>query len=339
MEIKEDIFDKKISIFLYPFSLLYEFVVRLRLLLYKRSILKSYHLPGFVLSIGNITVGGTGKTPLVIKIADLLKKRGISAGIISRGYMRKSKEILIVSDNTDVFHSGDEPYLMARKLRDTVICVGRDRRKAGELLSKKYGIDFFILDDAFQNLKIKKDMDIVLIDGNDPFGNKRLLPSGPLREPISQLKRADIFVIMRKKVVPPELSFKKEKFFGRYIAKRIVFLNDSFPVEFLKDKKIVSFAGIARPKRFLNTLKEIGAKVLYFKDFPDHFWFSKRDIEILLDIKKRLEAEYLITTEKDWVRIPKKEDIGYLEIDVDIEGQERLIELILLRYEKYKDTC
>ena len=337
MKIKEDILDKEISILLYPFSILYEIAVRLRFLLYKKNILKSYQLPGFVLSIGNITVGGTGKTPVVIKIADLLKKRGISAGIISRGYMRKSREMLIVSDKTSVFYSGDEPYLMAKRLKDTIICVGIDRKKAADLILKKYGIDFFILDDAFQNLRIKKNLDIVLIDGNNPFGSKRLLPSGPLREPIDHLNRADTFIIMGNKKIPSEIDSKKEIFFGRHVAKKIVFLNNSYPVSFLKNKKIVSFAGIGRPKRFLNTLKEIGAEVLYFKEFPDHYWFSKKDIGMLLDLKEDLEAEFLITTEKDWVRITeKKEEIGYVEIDVELEEEEKFLDLIISRYEEYK---
>jgi len=337
--VSEKIFESKISYILYPFSFLYEILVKLRLALYKKGFLSQNILPGFVVSVGNLSVGGTGKTPLVIKIAEWAKQKGYRVGIISRGYRGNYKDMLLVSDGKElkstVFNSGDEPYLMARRLREVAICVSKNRAKAGRFISRRYGIDFFILDDGFQHLKLKRDLDIVLLSKRDIL-NKRVLPSGPLREPLSHLKRADICIttdkIEKKDILEnlENLVPEKRLFFATYITKKAVFpKKGEVALDFLRGKRVMAFAGISRPERFKATLEKLGAEVIFFKRFPDHHWFSKKDLAEIFSLKKRLRAELVLTTEKDWVRlVDKNKDIGYIEVENSSEKEDRFFAII-----------
>ena len=343
--LKEDFFDSRLSYLLYPLSFSYELLVRARLLAYEREIFKKNRLPGFVISVGNITLGGTGKTPAVIEIARWARDKGYKVGILSRGYKGVYKGWSLVSDGREIKVSpeqaGDEPYLMARRLRGVVIAVSKNRYDAGLRIAKRYGINFFVLDDGFQHIGLKRDMDILLLDGKRPFGNKRLFPSGPLREPLDHIKRADIFLITREKGIPKEILCmdKRDLFFANHFPELFISpsLNIEMAAEGLKDKKIGAFAGIAAPERFKKTLEQLGAKLVFFEAFPDHHWYKEQEIERLLRLKEEKKADYLVTTEKDWIRImDKKWNIGYIRIRLEIDNKDRFFSLINERYQRHK---
>ncbi|RLC31019.1 MAG: tetraacyldisaccharide 4'-kinase [Deltaproteobacteria bacterium] len=290
---------------------------RIRAWSYKRGILKRKRLPGFVVSVGNLTVGGTGKTPAVEMLAGWARENNFRVAVLSRGYQGKYREkVLAVSDRkgirADCTDSGDEAYLLAGRLSGIPVVVSRDRYSAGLFARERFGSDFFILDDGFQHLELERDVDIVLMDAERPFGNGHLLPWGPLREPVAQLARADAFVFTRssvhRQVVPDVLSGKFSDtpvFFADHRASEIVF-PDADRLEtpdFINGKKVVAFAGIGRPDQFRKNLEELGATVVHFRGFRDHHIFARQDLETLIQVREELGAAYIITTEKDWVRL------------------------------------
>jgi tetraacyldisaccharide 4'-kinase len=299
-------------------------------------------LPGFVVSVGNLTVGGTGKTPMACMLAKWALGEGYRVAILSRGYGGHYREkVLAVSDGERITvgpsQSGDEPYLLAKKLRDVPVVISKKRYEAGLFANKKFDTNFFIMDDGFQHLALKRDMDLVLIDASSPFGNRHLLPWGTLREPIAQLKRADAFIITRSGQgsqnnelcgLLTERHPAKPLFQGDHIPERIVFpsQNRVYEPEFLRGKRIMAFAGIARPEAFKDTLNGLGAEVIYFESFRDHHSFKKKEIRELFARKERMNADYLITTEKDWVRLEyletKHQDLAFMEIRFDLIAQQ-----------------
>lgn len=308
-----------ISLALAPFSSLYGKGISFRLWAYKSGIFKRKSLPGFVLSVGNITTGGTGKTPAVAMLADWAEKEGYETAILSRGYGGKYKEgVLEVSDGKKILagpeESGDEPYLLATNLPGIPVIVSKKRFRAGLLAHKKHGCDFFILDDGFQHLELERDMDIVLVDSTNPFGNGHLLPRGPLREPVKSLSRAHAVIFTHSKALKPvedtQWFFKEafttaDAYYGGHLPGKIVFpeKKEVHEPSFLKGKKIAAFAGIARPDVFEETLRELGANILYFRGFRDHHYYSEDEIKTLNKTREDSNADYLLTTEKDWVRI------------------------------------
>ena len=315
-------------------SFLYGAGVRIRLSAFKMRLLKRKSLPGFVVSIGNLTAGGTGKTPAVIMLAKWALKEGYRVAILSRGYGGRSKEkVLEVSDGevikVDPRDSGDEPNLIARKLTGIPVIVSRKRFNAGLFAHRKFDTNFFILDDGFQHLEIKRDLDLVLIDATSPFGNGHLLPWGPLREPVDQLARADAALLTRfrnqgsaeETLASLNLKFPAIPFFcADHMPASVIFpqSNDVRELDFLKGKRIVAFAGIARPQEFKETLTRLGADLVYFKGFRDHHRFKPQEIRAMIQKKKKFGAQYLLTSEKDWVRIaefaPVCPEMGYLTI-------------------------
>ena len=288
-----------------------------------RSPVKKDILPGFVVSLGNLTVGGTGKTPAVAMLAEWAVEQGFKPAILSRGYGARSRQkALEVSDGKTVLatpsKAGDEPYLLAKKLKAVPVLISKDRVHAGLLAHHKHGTNFFILDDGFQHVKLHRDLDLVLLDATRPFGNMHLLPRGPLREPLDHLGRADAFILTRsgENATLILMDFLKNKFHGkpvfrsRHMPQKIVFPRSwkSYGPAFLIGKKVAAFAGIARPEHFRDTLTKLGAEVLFFKAFPDHCPFSRAQIEEM--ILRAKNADCLMTTEKDWVRI---ENLGIHE--------------------------
>jgi len=272
-----------------------------------------------VVSIGNLTVGGTGKTPAACMLAEWALDEKYSVAVLSRGYGGRYKtKTLEVSDGQNIYagpaEAGDEPYLLARKLPGVPVIISKKRYLAGALAHKKFGINFYILDDGFQHLDLERDLDLVLMDGSDPFGNGHLLPWGPLREPVDQLERADAFIITRAHhgVTGDDLTgFLKKRFpdkplfLSDHAPERIIFPNKSetYDPEFLRGKPVVAFAGIARPEVFIETLKNLGVELVFFRAFEDHHIFKHNEIHDLINKKERLRANYLLTTEKDWVRM------------------------------------
>ncbi len=334
-------------------SYLYGLGVRLRLTAYRRRKKKS--LPGFVVSLGNLTVGGTGKTPAACMLAEWALSEGYGVAILSRGYGgRYQEKVLEVSDGYHISagpaEAGDEPYLLSKKLQGVPVIVSRKRYLAGLFAHKKFRSNFFILDDGFQHLALKRDLDLVLLDASNSFGNGYLLPRGPLREPVNQLKRADAFVITRsghdgssdalmedlEKRYPGKPIFRSD-----HIPEKVIFhnLRSAQNTEIINGRRIMAFAGIARPEVFMETLTELGAELVFFKAFKDHHAFHQHEIKDLMTEKRRLGVDYVLTTEKDWFRMehlqPPYPELGYLTIKFSLlDDRERFFRLVTEKAEK-----
>ncbi len=303
-----------------PFSFVYGAIVALRNQLYDRGILKQIKLPCPVISIGNITAGGTGKTPMTVLTANGLKAHGFRPAVLSRGYGGNlTTSGNIVSDGTNILLSpdaaGDEPVLIARATLGVPVLTGPDRCSSGKLAIDKFGANVLVLDDAFQHRRIFREVNIVLLDAGKPFGNGRLLPAGPLRELPAALNRADIIVktaISRggKEIKTPVLPSKVPVFRARYQPLDIIQGKDNkiLPPGVLQGKKIYAFTGIAAPDKFHTTLEELGAQIIKFLAFPDHYFYKQGDVQAIAGEAKALNAEMLITTEKDGVKLLKFQD-------------------------------
>ena len=316
-------------------SLVYSMGCKIRLWFYRKGFFKARSLPGLVVSLGNLTVGGTGKTPAVVMFARWAQGRGYRVAVLSRGYGGKYEDqVLEVSDgkhvSADPGQCGDEPILLANKLSGVPVIISKKRFNAGWYAHEKFGCDFFILDDGFQHLELKRDFDLVLIDALTPFGNGHLLPWGPLREPFAQLGRADVFILTRVShhgEGDPVLNFLKRDFpstpvfYSDHVSTDIVFpyVNEVYGPDLIEGKPVIAFAGIARPELFRETLIKLGADVVYFRGYKDHYPFEQRDIQTLIRMKEEMGAQYVLTTEKDWARIACLEqrfpELAYLGID------------------------
>lgn len=309
---------------LQPLSVLYFAGVCLRLTAYRTGLCKQIRLPVPVISVGNLTVGGTGKTPVVIDLAKRLAAAGHKVGILSRGYKRKSnKPIVVVSDGKTLLCSpedaGDEPYLIAQSVPEAVVIVGSRRAKSGLTAIKDFNCNVLILDDGFQHISLVRDCDIVLIDYQDDLNNKHLLPAGDLREPLTALASANWVVISK---VPKDPDLERLDTMRQQInklapqaqvtfvsfpclqAKRL-YTNKNVDVNLpLAGTKVFAFSAIARPESFHETLTDLGAIITGSKSFPDHHWLDDKDLQSLKIDFAQSEAEIIVTTQKDRVRLP-----------------------------------
>ena len=318
--------------FLFMASLFYGGAVRLREAFYKNSILKPKKLPCFVISIGNLTVGGTGKTPMTIYMAKLVKSLGYKVAIISRGYKGGAEKTGgIVSNGHTIFmepeKAGDEPFMMAAKLKDIPVVVGQNRFEAGCLTIQEFNPDVIVLDDAFQHLNLKRDIDIVLLDCGHPFGNNYMLPRGILREPISALKRGDAFVLTRSDSAPDyirqvtvdkikNLAPGKPVFRSFYVPNLYKPINNknsmsgielqNFDSGLLHERRVVAFSGLAGNNDFRRTVENLKCDLIDFFEFPDHHKYTKTDLQTIMQSSINAQAEFILTTEKDYVRISGK---------------------------------
>jgi len=263
--------------------------VGIRNALYDRGFIRSKKLRGPVVSVGNLSVGGSGKTPFVLLLGEVLKQRGIHFNILSRGYGRRSRGVLLVDPSGSVCEFGDEPLLMARRLNARVI-VGEDRYEAGLFAEDKFGPQLHLLDDGFQHRGLARDFDIVLVTPED--ARDRLLPVGRLREPLSALRRADAAVLTSG--AAPE-SFPLD---GKLVwrARRGI-LPKNVP------NRPVVFCGIARPKNFLIQLRTAGIEPAAEAFYRDHHFYSERDITDLIKLRSQSEADGFVTTEKDAINL------------------------------------
>jgi len=269
-------------------SSLYGAVVGVRNALYDRGSLPGRHLAKPVISVGNISVGGSGKTPFVIALGELLKARGIAFDVLSRGYGRRSKGVRVVDPGGLAADFGDEPLLIARKLQVPVV-VGEDRHNAGAAAEKQFDTRLHLLDDGFQHRQLARDFDIVLVTPDD--ARDRLLPSGRLREPPAALRRADAVVLMSG--AEPQ-SFPAARTMWR--ARRGILPKDVPP-------RPVAFCGIARPQNFFLQLKKAGIEPAGEAVFRDHHAYTEKDVHDLLHLAQRSEAGGFVTTEKDAVNL------------------------------------
>jgi tetraacyldisaccharide 4'-kinase len=321
-----------IEFLLFILSFFYGGLVKFRLAAYQGGMIKPKSLPCIVISIGNITAGGTGKTPMALYMAKLVKRLGYEVVVISRGYKGGlEKTGGIVSNGKTVLigpeKAGDEPFLLAGRLKNIPVMIGKDRFEAGIQAVRKFKPDVIVLDDAFQHLKLKRDIDLVLLDSKSPFGNLYLLPRGILREPLSVLLRADAFIMTRsgrasetemeksfaalKEFIQAKPVFKTSHLPYIYVVKKgknIPFESISkssflYDFDFLKDRRVFAFAGIARNDDFLHTVKSFKCDIKDFLGFEDHHQYSGNDLEKILRLAEKANVEFLITTEKDYARI------------------------------------
>ena len=269
-----------------PLSAMFGAGVAIRNAMYDRRIFQVKKLSRPVISIGNISVGGSGKTPFVIALGQLLAERGVAFNVLSRGYGRSSTEIAVVDPNGLPAQFGDEPLLLARKLQAPVI-VGADRYQAGLLAEQKFSSKLHLLDDGFQHRRLHRDFDIVLLPAEDQAGS--LLPTGRLREPVSALSRADAVVLTDAQT--PPLGAK-----NIWRARRAI----EFPAS---AGKAIAFSGIARQQQFIDGLKSSKLEIAGTLTFRDHHRYDQRDIDRLIALKKQKNADTFITTEKDLINL------------------------------------
>ena len=300
-------------------SFLYSLAVSVRVYFYRKGIYQSRSLPCRVVSVGNLTLGGTGKTPFVILLAEMILRRGYRAAVLSRGYKGKYEgPCALVSDGERVFmdsiEAGDEPSLLARKLKGIPVIVGRERWAAGRLAIDRFRTEVLVLDDGYQHLALKRDLNFLLLDSFSPFGNGRLFPRGELREPLTQVRRADALVLT--KGGPDDTIINSGKRFMNLLEGRPVFRvryepeeiivwggEGGLPPLYMKKKKVWAFSGLARPESFEKTLRGLEAEIVGSEAFPDHYAYEGRDLERLIERSMRAGAEAMVTTEKDMVRI------------------------------------
>ncbi len=269
-----------------PLSAIFGAGVAVRNALYDRRVFQVKKLARPVVSIGNISVGGSGKTPFVIALGQLLADRGIAFDVLSRGYGRSSNEIAVVDPDGSPVQFGDEPLLIARRLQAPVI-VGADRYQAGLLAEEKFSSKLHLLDDGFQHRRLHRDFDIVLLPAEDQEGS--LLPTGRLREPISALSRADAIVLFDSQ----EQSFRAKT---AWHARRKVELPAAAG-------RTIAFSGIARPGQFIDGLKSQELEIAGTVTFRDHHSYQQSDINRMLALKKQTNANSFITTEKDLINL------------------------------------
>ena len=301
---------------------LYGAVQRAREAGYRKKVFNSIRLTRPVISVGNITVGGTGKTPTVIAICRSLLKAGLRPAVLSRGYGgNRRKTVLEVSDGQQIKWPatvvGDEPVLLAQKLTGVPVFVGSDRVQTGQAAITTHHPDVLVLDDGFQHRQLIRDLDVVLIHGPDPFGNGRLLPGGPLREPISHLKRADIFLLTH--VISSEAVLGLVSFLRDTCPDQPCWLSRHQPVgyiplfdgqnkptrnaEFFSARQVFIVAGIARPDSFIQSVTQSGLDIVGYWVVPDHHLYETHEISIIQKEAKQCGAEAILTTEKDAIRL------------------------------------
>jgi len=313
----------------FPITIFYWGVIFWRNIFYNLNFFVSRSVPAKVISIGNITAGGTGKTPAVIYLSNLLKNKKYKVAVLSRGYGRKTAGTQLVTDgetkNIDWRNFGDEPTLIAKKLKNIPVVVDQNRYRGATYIIEKFQPDVIILDDAFQHRSIERDLDVVLLNSQAPISDYKLIPHGLLREPISHLKRADIIIFTKSGKLQPHKKIlnhvKKINLPVFYSSIKISGFskNDSSIYEPDHNTKAVAVSAIADPKSFYRSLENTSLNVVSKIGFFDHYEFQQSDIN---DFKEELEkhnAQIIITTEKDLVRLERLNLNGIMVCTLNIE--------------------
>jgi len=353
---------------LFVASRFYRMAVQFRIWLYDKRFIRNHALGCQVVSIGNLSCGGTGKTPVVEVFAKSLSKQGRKVAILSRGYRSKEqrgawqklrgrfssrkREVLpprVVSDGRNLLlqsdAAGDEPYMLASNLHEVAVLVDKDRVNAGLYAIDEYATDTLILDDGFQYLRLKPHVNIVLVDSTSPFGNHHVLPRGILREPVKNIRRAD-YIFLTKSNGGKHLRHLKT-FLRRHnrraeiiecchkplYLERVFLRGERASLDHLKTRRVAAISAIARPESFEEFLTNFGAEIVCRARYADHHRYSEQQILDFINAAKAAGAEMIVTTEKDAVRIPRlfREDIPFyfLRVEIDIlSGQENFDQCI-----------
>src|SRR5499427_8205306 len=340
---------------LYALSFAYDRLVQLRLYFYRKRIFRERALGVLVISVGNLTVGGTGKTPIVEKIARALQAGGRRVAILSRGYksMPRKRSLLsrlynrnpdpprIVSDGASLLldsrTAGDEPYMLAHNLKNVIVLVDKDRVKSGLLAIDNWKVDTLLLDDGLQYLHLKHRLDIVLVDRQQPFGNEFLLPRGTLREPPRNLRRASYIFITKcngesnsdlvERIRQHNRTAEIIECTHKPLYLKHLYREERLPLDYLKGLYIGSLCGIAAPASFEDGLRKLGAKIELSRHFADHHRYAQKELTSFLQRCVRRDVSAVVTTEKDAVRLPVLDNlevpIYFLRVEIEIlNGQE-----------------
>jgi tetraacyldisaccharide 4'-kinase len=310
-------------------------VITVRNRLYSKRWLKIYTADAAVISVGNITVGGTGKTPLVVWLYNFLQQKNISCAILTRGYKTGRDKL------------SDEPAILAKNCPQAKIIVNPDRVAGAEKAVGQFGVQVLIMDDGFQHRRLARDLDIVAVDATLPFGYDKLLPAGLLREPVTAISRAHAVVITRTEQLPEYkisqleqklMSFNPNLILARSIhevvcAKTID--KGTFTIDQIKEKKIFAFCGIGNPDAFFSTVKGCGLNVVETKIYDDHYCYTDKDVEQIIRQGEDAGADVILTTEKDWTKTAlfamHKEDITFAHLQIQLKicaGEDKLKQLI-----------
>ncbi|MAI87956.1 MAG: tetraacyldisaccharide 4'-kinase [Candidatus Marinimicrobia bacterium] len=320
---------KSIKLFIFNFLRFFYFLmIVIRNFFYDIKLIKIKKFNKPVIGVGNITTGGTGKTPMVIEIAKILIKLNKKPIIISRGYKRQSKGTVIVSDNNNILesvvNSGDEPFLIAKKLKNIPIIVDKNRYKAAQIASQKFDFDIVILDDSFQHRKIFKDLNLVMINFQEKDENYSLLPVGRLREPYSSLKRADLIIWSKYKKDYETSSFNKKII---ETSREQLFTTIGLKNQFDKKFNILVFCAVGDPQSFIGLLHSKRLNIVHKIIFKDHEKLSMRKLNELIELKNKYKADYIVTTEKDWVKLPesfqKSKIFKFLELEIKFKNNDK----------------
>ncbi|MBN1436917.1 MAG: tetraacyldisaccharide 4'-kinase [Sedimentisphaerales bacterium] len=314
-------------------ALTYSWIMRLRNRLYDWRRLAVTSLPAKVICVGNITVGGTGKTPMVVWLCELLQKRGLRPAILTRGYKSTSPG------------ENDEVRLLRQRLPNVPIVVDSDRVRGGRKAIKDHQADVLVLDDGFQHRRLRRDLDIVLLDCTCPFGYEATLPRGLLREPLNSLDRAGAIVLTRVDQADQESITQVRQRLAQLTADpkpvwlsehRPVNLNQAnggeLPLEFLANKKILAVCGIGNPQGFITTLRQLDADVVEALCYDDHHAYTSNDIAVWHNKKNAQNIDAVVTTEKDWVKLhqfEKLDDLLWLRIELALKTDQAKIEALL----------
>ncbi|MGA2916876.1 MAG: tetraacyldisaccharide 4'-kinase [Sedimentisphaerales bacterium] len=324
------------------FSIFYYIAIALRNLFYDISIFKKTKVNAAVISVGNITTGGTGKTPLVAWMCNYFAGKNIKTAVLTRGYRLKSSDL------------ADEPVILAKNCPNTEIIIDPDRTEGAKKAIIEFNAKLLIMDDGFQHRKLARDVDIVAVDATKPFGLGKLLPAGFLREPLGSLKRADAVVITRINQTQPEkidkiketiFKIKPNMVFATAVHKPIcakLIKDRQLSIDELKGKKLYAFCGIGNPDAFFQTLSELALNIVGKRVYNDHHRFLQSDIVEICSDSRGKKAELIITTQKDWIKtaLLNIENFGipvaYLAVELEIiDGQREIVVLVEDAIKKY----
>jgi tetraacyldisaccharide 4'-kinase len=297
---------------------------RVRNHLYDKGVISATRPNEFVISVGNITWGGTGKTAFTEYLAKLLITKGYKIAIVSRGFGRQSEGIVVVSDGKKILEpwtrAGDEPYWLASRIPEAVVIVAESRTDALDLVSK-FEVDLILLDDAFQHRRIARDIDLVLVDATENLTALHVIPFGKLREPIDSLHRASAIILTHSRNTHEETSSLINK------ISTPIFHANYYPIDFeFGNKKIAAFCGLASPEHFQNFLKEQVAELVFFRKFPDHHIYTSSELNELQEEAVRAGAEALVTTGKDAVKLNPNDfrlPFGLIHAELRVEEEEK----------------